>query len=294
MTVLQIFFALAAVGAAPGRDVDAGSAPPDGTPGTRAPAQPLARPLVAAPPANDPGGSPPDEYQLRRAPGGNGDLIYEAPGFTASVARDGSVSFHPRHLNKVNLIPALPGGPPIGVPTLQGTLRGLGRKRGKAAEAPRDPIADETRNPSTAISRYRPDPREICQYPRPCFFEDPVMLVGAHARLDLTDELTRFAGEDPYRYQKAHFLAATQEMRVRMAGRAHAEDLAQSRVELAARLRSIACDDRLRPSERRAIIQQLRAELDVASPEGHAQAAEIDRFLAELDRHDGGARCSVR
>jgi hypothetical protein len=194
----------------------------------------------------------------------------------------------------MSLIPALPAGPPSGVPTLEGTLRGLGRKKGKAAEAPRDPTADETRDPSTTASRYRPDPREICQYPRPCFFEAPVTLVGAHARFDLTDELMRFAGEDPYRYQKAHFLAATHEMRVRMAARAHAEDLAQSRVELAARLHSIACDDRLRPGERRAIIQQLRAELDVATPEGHAQAAEIDRFLEEIDHRDGGARCPVR
>ena len=310
VTVLQISFsirfrrvcrafcalALAAAGAAPDRGVDAGSAPPGdlkvASPRARAPGQSLAQPLIALPVANDASTPPPDEYQLRRATDGSGDLIYEAAGFTARVARDGSVGFRARHLSKISLLPLLPGPPPHGVPTLESTLRGLGRKKRPSGSEPRrDPTTDETRDPSTTVSRYRPDPREICQYPRPCFFDAPVMLLGVRAGFDLTDELMRFAGQDPYRYQEAHFLAATHEMRVRMAAHAHAEDLAQSRVELAGRLRSIACDDRQRPPERRAIIQALRAELDVTAPAGRAQAEEIGRFLEELDRHDGGARC---
>jgi hypothetical protein len=328
LTALHLFFffffccffcALAASGAAPDRGVAGGtaaggapglaggSAPPaSAAPPARAhrPGQPLAQPLIppvtATPPVTAiPGADdapPPDEYRLHRAQDGSGDLIYEAPGFTARVARDGSVIFRPRHLSKLSLLLALPGPPPpSGVPTLEGTLRGLGKKkRPRAPEPGRDPTADETRDPSTTVSRYRPDPREICQYPRPCFFDASVLLLGARARFDLTDELMRFSGQDPYRYQEARFLAATHEMRVRMAARAHAEDLAQSRGNLAGRLASIACDDRRPPSERRAILQALRAEMDVATPGGRAQAEAIGSFLEELDRHDGGARCPAR
>jgi hypothetical protein len=103
----------------------------------------------------------------------------------------------------------------------------------------------------------------------------------------------RFAGQDPYRYQKARFLTATHEMRVRMAAHAHAQDLAQSRADLPGRLRSIACDPELRPSERRAIIAALRAELDDGTPGARAQAGEIGRFLDELDGRDGGTPCPL-
>jgi hypothetical protein len=246
---------------------------------------------IPGPAAADSEAPPPDEYQLQRASDGSNELVYEAPGFTARVARDGSVSFGNRHISKQTFIPFLPGPPPTGVPTLEGTLRGLGKKKRQRAEPPRDPIADETRNPSTTVSRYRPDPREICQYPRPCFFEAPVIQVGTQARLDLTDELMRFEGQDPYRVSKARFLAATHELRVRMAARAHAQDLAQSRAELPARLRMIACDARLLPRERRAIMDALRAEQDLATPEGRQSAEQIRRFLDQLDRGDGGARC---
>ncbi|HET6148979.1 MAG TPA: hypothetical protein VFH68_15685 [Polyangia bacterium] len=301
MTALHIFLALDTLvtlaAAVTGRDdVDAGSATTTGAAAPRGPTlpPPLTPPRLLAPNSDAAGSPPPDDYQLRRANDGSGDLIYEASGFTARIARDGSVSFRDRHVSKLSLIPFLPGPPPTGVPTLQSTLRGLGKHRHKGrTEPPRDPTADETLDPSTTVSRYRPDPREACQYPRPCFFDAPVTLLGARARFDLTDELMRFAGQDPYRYGKARFLAATHEMRVRMAARAHAEDLSRSRADLPALLRSIACDDRLRPGERRAIIEALRAELDLATPASHAPAEEIRRFLDELDRHDGGARCPV-
>jgi hypothetical protein len=251
--------------------------------------------VAPAPQRDGPSEPSPQEYQLKRAKDGSGDLIYDATTFDARIARDGSVSFRDRRVTGLKLLPFLPGAAPTGVPTLEGVIRALGKNQRKArGEAPPDPTADETRYPSTTVSRFRPDTREICRYPNPCFFNAPVLSLGAQGNFDVTDQLMRLAGQDPYRYQKARFLTATREMRVRMAGRAHAEDVARSGVELRGRLESIACDERLGASERRAIVEALRAELDVATPEGRAQRDQIRRFLDGLDRADGGVPCRAR
>ena len=239
---------------------------------------------------------PLDEYRLRRASDGSGDLVYEASGFHARVARDGTVRFRDRHVTNLNFLPFLPvpGARPA-VPSLQETLRGLGGRRRADPNAPpnaplppADPIGNETLTPSTTFSRYRPDPREICRYPNPCFIDAPVTLLTVTGTLDITDELMRLAHEDPYRFQKARFLTATREMRIRMAGRAHAEDVVRSGAELPRRLREIACDGSRSAADRRAIIEALRAELDVATSEGRAQAERIGAFLQAWDRTDAG------
>ena len=259
-----------------------------------APALPSPRSLLSLPaPRQSP---PPDEYKLRRATDGSGDLIYEASGFYANVARDGAVRFRDRHVTNLKFFPFLPvAGARPGVPSLEDVVRSLrGRRRGDPNAAPSappasDPIANETLSPSTTFSRFRPDPREICRYPNPCFADAPVTLLTVTGTLDITDELMRMAHEDPYRFQKARFLTATREMRIRMAGRAHAEDVARSRADLPRRLEEIACDDGLSVADRRAVIEALRAELDVATPEGRAQAEHIRLFLESWRPGDGGA-----
>lgn len=236
---------------------------------------------------------PPDEYKLRRATDGSGDLIYEASGFYANVARDGAVRFRDRHVTSLKFLPFLPvAGARPGVPSLEDVVRGFrGRRRGDPNAPPAsDPIANETLSPSTTFSRFRPDPREICSYPNPCFADAPVTLLRVTGTLDITDELMRLAHEDPYRFQKARFLTATREMRIRMAGHAHAEDVARSRADLPRRLEEIACDDGLSVADRRAVIEALRAELDVSTPEGRAQAERIRFFLESWGSADGGVR----
>jgi hypothetical protein len=282
-----------------GGDAGVGGSAPGGP---RAPAVPTLPTLLSPlPPPLPPPGSQPssDEYRLLRARDGSGDLLYEAAGFGARVARDGSVTFRDRHVTGVKLFPFWPPpwarSAPTGGASLESLVRGLGKGGHQGAPTARaDPTADETASPATTVSRFRPDTREACQYPRPCFFDASVLLVGLKATFDITDEVMRLAGQDPYRYQKARFLTATRDLRIRMAGRAHAEDVSRSAASLPGLLKTIACDDRLGASERRAIIEALRAELDVDTPEAGAYGEEIRRFMDALDRADGGVPCPAR
>ena len=72
---------------------------------------------------------------------------------------------------------------------------------------------------------------------------DLVLPVQALGRFDVSDELTRFSGQDPSRFQKATFLAATRDRRIQMAVRTHAANIRRAAAELPTQLQAIACDD---------------------------------------------------
>jgi hypothetical protein len=189
-----------------------------------------------------------------------------------------------------------PRGPITSVPSLEAVIRG----RGRLPPPPPPDVVEESstaygaRLPVPAVTPYRPDPREGCSYPAPCFFSAAVVFVSIKVELDLTDELMRLAGQDPYRFAKARFLAGTRDLRVRLAARAHGEDLRRSIADLPARLAEIACDEQRSVSERRAVLEVLRAEVDTGSAEGREAGAIIGRFLVGLERTDGGAGCPAR
>jgi hypothetical protein len=218
---LALTLALLVVGAA-----DGGAAAPS-----------LLGPIVPprAPPASD------RTYELRRAK--NGDLVYEAPGFTARIAPDGTARFVDHHVRLLApwafLAPmAAPSGP-----TLQSTINDLLARRapGRGARRQEEPPP----GPPTLVPRpspYRPDPGEACRYPRACYFDAAVVLIGVGGAFDLTDEIMRLHGEDPYRREKAHFLAATSALRGGLAARALAENVRRSASALAETLEAIACD----------------------------------------------------
>jgi hypothetical protein len=254
----------------------------------------LVRPPPA--PARDPN-DPPMDYELHRVKGGSGDLTYDAPGFTARIAHDGSVTFRDKHFSaSFALLPNLRRQPTItGVPTLESVLRGNAKKPDPTPVSPAEQAAlYGSRLPIPTVTPYRPDPREACQYPAPCFFYAPVLLLSIKTTFDLTDELMRLGGQDPHRYAKARFLAGTREMRTRMAARAHADDVRKSATGLPEHLEAIACDGRLSVGERRAIIEALGAELDTSTAEGRAAEAEIGSFLARFGQADGSVTCSSR
>jgi hypothetical protein len=285
--VLVALGGLAAVAAAA---TDAGVPIPSFDPSSP-PATPLLGPLSAKP-----GGTSRtlEDYRLRRADDGTHDLVYETEGFTARVARDGSVKFRDRHA-ALAVLPILFGSwghaPKPAVPSVQEMFR---RLKGPQPPPRDQEIEDATtrygsRLPIPEVTPYRPDPREACQYPSPCFWHARTVLVSANLNFDLTDELMRMSGQDPYRFAKARFLAGTREMRAELGARAHAEDLRRSMLDLPKRVQTIACDPTRSVAERRALLTALRAELDAATPEGRAAAAVIDRRLT--DQSEGHLAC---
>ena len=158
-------------------------------------------PSLLAPPRKPP---PPADrsYELHRAKDGTGDLVYEAPGFQARIARDGTPRFVDKHFSLLAavVVPALRADAVAARPAVAAEhVRGPARApEGPARLAPRPPI----RRPSPcrscrSMSPYRPDPKEACTYPRACFFQAAVVIVGVSGTFDLTDELMRLAGEDP-------------------------------------------------------------------------------------------------
>jgi hypothetical protein len=110
--------------------------------------------------------------------------------------------------------------------------------------------------------------------------------------VDITDEVMRMSGQDPYRYQKAKFLVSTRERRVRMAVEARGNDLRRAAAELPSLLLDVACDRRRSARERRAILETLHAEMNTKTEAGREAAAQIQEFLAS--RFGAPATCAHR
>ena len=232
------------------------------------------------------------EVDLQDAKDGSGDLLYQGNGFSARVARDGSVTFSDKNVTGLSPIPWFPMKARMPVPSLQSSLVSLlqGRKPPKPPPSELDVglPPPETKQVNPDVSRYRPDPRENC---RECSFNSLAVPIQGLARGDITDQIERISGKDPHRYQKAVFLAATYERRVGMAARTHAANIRRASDELPGRLQAIACDDRLTHRERRAIIAALAAEMDRATPEGRSAVTSINGFLTRFDA--GGVTCTA-
>ena len=246
-------------------------------------AVPQAPPLIQPPaPQRVP---EPRRIDLKDAKDGTGDLIYETSGFTARIAPDGSVAFKDKRVSGLTQFPWFPMKAPMAVPSLQASLKNLLKGRGPPAPPPSDLdqglAPPETRQVIPEVSRYLVDTRDAC---RTCTnFMDLALPVQMLGRFDVSDELARFSGQDPARFQKATFLAATHDQRVQMAVKTHAANIQRAAAELPERLRAIACDPRLTHKERRAILVSLAREMDPNTPEGVNAAATITTFVAGFD-----------
>ena len=251
---------------------------------------------TAAPPALVPAPAPGpgrnaeriEPIDLKDASDGSGDLVHEASGFTARITPDGSVRFKDKRVSNFTLFPWLAwGAPSPGVPSLQSSLSAL--VRGREPPPPPPSVLDQGRPPPETtqlipeVSQFRPDPRENC---RICVSINQEMFpkpVSGFGRADLTDEIMRFSNKDPYRHQKALFLAATHDRRMQMAVRTHARNIRRALADLPRLLSGIGCDARLTHKERREILAALAGEMDAGTPEGKDAAASINAFLVRFD-----------
>jgi hypothetical protein len=96
-------------------------------------------------------------------------------------------------------------------------------------------------------------------------------------RFDATDEYLRLLGKDPAKGEKAAFLAATFDLRAKMAAHAQRALVREALAELPARLEQIWQDPRLSPAERRHLLLATWGDLD-RGPEGDAARSVIRGF----------------
>lgn len=252
-----------------------------------APAAQPAPPLLAPAPA-PPQRAPADQGErivLKEASDGSGDLVYEATGFTARVAPDGSVRFTDKRTTGKSPIPWWPMKTMMPVPSLQSSLTNLLKGKGPPPQSPTEEdvglAPPVTKQLIPEVSRYRPDAREGC---RECAaFNELAVPIQGFGRFDLTDELVLFSKRDPYRQQKAFFLASTRDRRIEMAVRTHAVNIRRANSELPAQLEGIACADQLTYKERRAILVALGREMDTTTPEGASASKLIAGYVAQFD-----------
>jgi hypothetical protein len=208
------------------------------------------------------------EYHLRRS--GDG-YVYKERAFEAKVARDGVVTFHDRRVffDRLGLIgkPVPPAGE---TETLQGLLFGR-RDKHRHKVVPFEP------QPSSPADRL--DPSQLCPPNSPCYrLPDSLIVGGAGATMDLNDEILRALGQDPYRVEKARFLGATFEFRMKLAVAAHRDDMRKSLDRLADALADLWGDFRYSAGERRRVLFELWRETD-GTPEGAKAANTIERFI---------------
>jgi hypothetical protein len=208
-------------------------------------------------------------YGLRRE--GDG-FVYRADQFEAHVARDGIVTFKDKHITGLDIWPFTSFGkslPRPKGPTLESTLRDYFSKRRRAAPKP---------EPEPEIPPGRIDWNDVCPPNSPCNMQPQKLMVQVSGNFDLTDEIMRALGQDPYARAKARFLSATFEFRIRMAMTARQEDMKTALGHLPEYLDALWADARYTPRERRRLLYELWYETD-RTPEGARAARTIDEFV---------------
>ena len=209
-------------------------------------------------------------YGLRRW--GEG-YVYQDQKFEARVAPDGTVSFKDKHLNASLFTPF----------TWIGKTRAQQRQQQPLPErTARDPVAYR-HTPWVAPREPRPGPggvpqEEICPPSSSCYALPATMAVEVSGGFDLTDEILRALGKDPYALDKARFLSATFEFRMKLAIAQRKLQMRKALDDLPQALDDLWADGRYSPRERRRILYDLWYEMD-RTPEGDRAAKMIDGFI---------------
>lgn len=206
-------------------------------------------------------------YGLRRS--GDG-FVHDTPNFEARVARDGVVTFKNKSFGFGGLGFPWQSLPRPGGPTLESTLRD---RFGKRRRSPPPPPPAEPPPLPNAI-----DWNAICPPGSTCDKRLDPTLLQVRGNFDLTDEIMRARKQDPYAREKARFLSATFEFRMKLASEARRENMKSALEHLPERLDELWADQRYSPRERRRILYELWLETD-RTPQGERAAGAIIDFV---------------
>jgi hypothetical protein len=197
--------------------------------------------------------------------------LYQDQKFEARVAPDGTVSFKDKHVNASMFTP----------------FSWIGKTRAQQRQQmpdrfERDPAAYRQTPwvaPLDSPSRSRTmPPEEVCPPGSSCYALPAPMAFEVRGGFDLTDELMRALGKDPNALDKAHFLSATFEFRMKLAIEQRKRQMKKALDDLPRYLDDLWADLRYSPRERRRILYELWYEMD-RTPEGDRAAKMIDAFI---------------
>jgi hypothetical protein len=212
-------------------------------------------------------------YGLRRS--GDG-FVYQSATFTAHVARDGVVTFQDKHADIAGLFFPF------------AALRNLPRPKGPTLESTvRDHFDQRRRAPADSPAEPPPLPNQIdweavCPRGSNCDVRTDPTLIQVRGNRDLTDEIMRAYGQDPYARDKARFLSATFEFRIKLAIEARKADLESAIDQLPEQLDDVWGDTRYSPRERRRILYELWLETDRTASGGRAARTIADFIRRRL------------
>jgi hypothetical protein len=210
----------------------------------------------------------PNEGEYLMTPRRDGGFDYDDVGFRARIAPDGRVTFSDKHFRIETRV--------FGV--LSDKYRRAGDNRPSLIQAIEQVIRDDPDRPISPML-------EVCQQRvdmilpglAPCVMTyTPIYIRG---RFDLQDELLYAVGQGWYKYEKAKFLSATFEFRVKLAAARHAKLLREAIADIPARLDGLWRDPSYSPRERRRIMCLLWAEVHVADPESRRAAEAMERWI---------------
>ena len=196
--------------------------------------------------------------------------VYQDSKFEARVAPDGTVSFKDKHIGASLFTP----------------FSWIGKSRAQqqqlADRGARDPAAYR-RTPWVAPPEPSSSPRtmpqeEVCPPSSSCYFPQRSSLLQVTGSFDLTDEIMRALGKDPYAFDKARFLSATFEFRIKLAIEARKAAMRKALDHLPEYIDEVWADQRYSPRERRRILFELWYETDRTPDVDHA-AQMIGAFI---------------
>jgi hypothetical protein len=206
--------------------------------------------------------------------------MYQDQKFEARVAPDGTVSFKDKHLNASLFTPF----------SWIGKTRAQQRQQALPERTGRDPVAYRHTPwiaPHEPRSSARDVPQaEICPPSSSCYALPVTMAVEVTGTFDLTDEIIRGLGKDPDALDKARFLSATFEFRMKLAIAQRKRQMRKALDDLPQSLDDLWADGRYSPRERRRILYELWYEMD-RTPEGDRAAMMIETFIRRQLPCDG-------
>ena len=216
-----------------------------------------------------------ETYWLERE--GDG-LVYRGSKFEAHVADDGQVRFQDKGPAKA--ISYLPQPAPPGTTTMEGTVRKwLGGKARKPA--PSGALDPPLQTPDYCPPNY-PSSCELHPVRLPSYIRKEgnkwVARLNAGAFIDWEKQLPGIPTKDANRVEKARFLAATLDLRTRMAEEAHHVRLQSVLTDLPSFLSAI-WSDRAQPAhDRRTTLHELWKEV-AEMPDNASASATIIAFI---------------